>query len=399
YGLCDPGELCQSCEAYPSCICRAAREFAESTLSQKRTRRRRIPLQFSDEAGTQEVNLTFSTAPFELDGETLAVVVVEELTKLRLVRVCAEEDGLHGMAGRHAKMHQLFETIIQVGRLDVPVVIEGESGTGKELVANALHRESARADRRLVPVNCGALAQGLLESELFGHVKGAFSGAVRDKKGRFELAHRGTIFLDEVGEITPPMQVRLLRVLQDGTFERVGSENTTKVDVRVVCATNRNLEQEVARGRFREDLYYRLCVIKITTPPLRERQSDIPLLADHLLDKASKDFNLERVALSPAALDCLMGHTWPGNVRELENTLRQGLIRAEGSAIEPEHLPLSLRTALPPTVERRRCRLSADRVAEALETAGGNKSEAARILGVGRATLYRYLSQHESATR
>ena len=208
-------------------------------------------------------------------------VDITEVTRLR--RRLKTEQSFAGIVGRDTKMLELFDTIRQVADVNIPVLIQGESGTGKELVAAAIHNECPSADKLFVPVNCGALPEGVLESELFGHVKGAFTGAIHDRKGRFELANGGTIFLDEIGDIPAAMQVKLLRVLQEGIFQRVGGEENIKVDVRVISATNKNLAEEVAAGRFREDLFYRLCVVPVYLPSLRERRNDIPLLAEHFL--------------------------------------------------------------------------------------------------------------------
>jgi transcriptional regulator with PAS, ATPase and Fis domain len=304
------------------------------------------------------------------------------------------------MVGRDPAMLQLFDTIRQVGRIDVPVLIEGESGTGKEMVAMALHKESSRRDSRIVPVNCASLSPGLLESELFGHVKGAFTGASRDKKGRFELADGGSIFLDEIGELSPDIQVKLLRVLQDGSFEPVGSEKTQKVSTRLLCATNRKLDREVETGRFRADLYYRLCVVLITIPPLRQRKSDISLLTEYLLRRAAEDFAVPVPALSPQFVTALEIHSWPGNVRELDNALRHALIRAPGDLLRPSHLPTSTVGSgrAPEAHMSRRRNVNAKAISAALSACNGNKVQTAKRLGISRATLYRYLADLDFLT-
>jgi transcriptional regulator with GAF, ATPase, and Fis domain len=242
-----------------------------------------------------------------------------------------------------------------------------------------------------------------LESELFGHVKGAFTGAVRDRKGRFELANGGAIFLDEIGELPGAMQVKLLRVLQEGTFQRVGGEETIKVDVRVISATNKNLAEEVAAGRFREDLFYRLCVVPIYLPSLRERRNDIPLLAEHLLRKALTEVGREDVGLSSEAIDVMMDYDWPGNVRELENAIRYALVKCRDNLLLPEHLPLNTLKAHIPTQpspkKQRKRKLDAETVWRTLEETGGNKLEAAIRLGVSRATLYRFLQEREKMSK
>ncbi len=320
-----------------------------------------------------------------------------ELSHLR--RRLKTEQSFAGIVGRNAKMLKLFDTIREVAEVNVPVLIQGESGTGKELVAAAIHNEGPLADKPFVAVNCGALPEGVLESELFGHVKGAFTGAVGDRKGRFELADGGTIFLDEIGELPASTQVKLLRVLQEGTFQRVGGEENIKVDIRVISATNKNLTEEVAAGRFREDLFYRLCVVPVYLPPLRERRNDIPLLAENLLKRALKEMDREDVVLSPETVDVMMDYDWPGNVRELENALQYALIKCRGNLLLPEYLPLKiLKTYTPrhsyPKKQRKR-KLDAETVWRTLDETGGNKVETALRLGVSRATLYRFLKDSE----
>jgi DNA-binding NtrC family response regulator len=279
------------------------------------------------------------------------------------------------------------------------VLVTGETGTGKELVARALHHHSRRGKRPFVPVNCGALAEGLLESELFGHVRGSFTGAVGDKKGVFEQADGGTIFLDEIGETTPAVQVRLLRALEQGEVRPVGASRVMTVNVRVVAATNRDLERAVREGTFRQDLYYRLNVVRIAVPPLRERRDDIPLLAAHVLRAAAETQGRPR-RLSPAALGALMAHPWPGNVRELENVLERQALSAGGGTIELEDLPPALRDRPPasleeplfaglPSLEEMEKRY----LAHVLAVLEGNRSRAAEALGIDRRTLYRMIER------
>ncbi|UCG14325.1 MAG: sigma 54-interacting transcriptional regulator [Deltaproteobacteria bacterium] len=306
--------------------------------------------------------------------------------KIRLGQITS----FSGIIGQDHKMLQIFEQIRELATNDYPVHITGETGTGKELVAAAIHNESPRGGGPFVPINCGALPEGILESELFGHVKGAFSGAIRDKKGRFELAHDGTIFLDELTDLPKSMQVKLLRVLQEGTFDRVGGEKTIKVNVRVISASNRELKREVERKNFREDLYYRLNVVPIELPPLRERKNDIPLLAEKFLQQAAQQAQ-KSVALSRQALSAMMDYAWPGNVRELQNAIYYSLVKCKGRVIRLENLPMELKN-------KRSCRgpgrkLDPELVRAALERTGGNKAKAARDLGVGRATLYRFLAE------
>jgi len=317
---------------------------------------------------------------------------------LELERRLGEIQQFSGIIGNHPTMLSIFDLIRHLATSDAAVLIQGESGTGKELVAAAIHHESDRTDKFFVPVNCGALPAGTLESELFGHVRGAFTGAIRDKKGRFELADGGTIFLDEVGELSPAAQVGLLRVLEEGTFERVGGEDTIKVDVRVISATNKDLKQEVDAGRFREDLYYRLCVVPIHVPPLRERKTDIPLLAEHFLKRAADEAGRKEIPLSHEALSAMMDYPWPGNVRELQNAIQHALVKYRGDVIELSHLPNTILSSISeakPEKRRRKRKLELSAVQKALRETNGNKVEAAQVLGVSRATLYRFLAEPE----
>jgi transcriptional regulator with PAS, ATPase and Fis domain len=246
-----------------------------------------------------------------------------------------------------------------------------------------------------VPINCGALPEGLIESELFGHVKGAFSGAIREKKGRFELANKGTILLDEIAELPKLLQVKLLRFLQEGTIEKVGGEKTVSVDIRVISATNKDLKKAVKKGNFREDLFYRLNVIPIHIPPIRERKSDIPRLVDHFLSKAPIIHGQRPVRITQEALNMLMDYAWPGNVRELQNAVQFAIVRCKGKVIRPEDLPLELKGVIFEKPKRGPQRkLDAETVKAALTKTGGNKARAAKVLGVGRATLYRFLGDH-----
>ena len=317
---------------------------------------------------------------------------ISELRKLRRHALTADE--FENIVGRERSMRKLFAEIIELAACDFPVLIQGESGVGKELVAQAIHNQSHRQGALFVPVNCAALPEGLLESELFGHVKGAFSGAIRDKKGRFELAHGGTIFLDEIAELSPAMQVKLLRVLQEGAFERVGDPRTTQVDVRIISATNKNLEREMTAGRFRGDLYYRLCVLPVRVSPLRERKNDIPLLVDHFISAIAGRSSGRRPSLSPAALVLLMTYDWPGNVRELQNAIQFATVKSKGDVIQPMHLPPAIGKPSSKTPRRRKRRRKLDQTAAraALRRTGGNKPRAAKLLGVNRATLYRFLA-------
>ncbi len=311
-----------------------------------------------------------------------------------------------GFIGSAPAILDIFRTVSKVAPTNASVLILGESGTGKELIAEAIHKASPRAKAPFVKVNCAALPEGLLESELFGHVKGAFTGAVRDRAGRFEQADRGTLFLDEVGEVPPHTQVKLLRVLQNREIERVGEGRSRPVDVRLVTATNADLDDAVARGTFRDDFYFRLKVISIRVPPLRERRGDIPALAEHFRQMYSERHGRAVVGIAPEAMDVLRGYDWPGNVRELENTIEAAVVLTEGDTVLPEVLPeevggeqrvedlpegdvirIPAGTSLP----------DAERtiILDTLTRTGGNKTAAARILGIGLRTLYRKLEQYE----
>jgi two-component system response regulator HydG len=298
-----------------------------------------------------------------------------------------------GMIGASAPMRELFAMIRAVAPSEASVLILGESGTGKELVAKALHEGSPRHARSLVAVNCAALAENLLESELFGHEKGAYTGAQRQRDGRFVQADGGTLFLDEIGEMPIALQAKLLRVLQEGEVQRLGSDRTVHVDVRVVAATNRDLEAEVRAGAFREDLYYRLNVIALRVPPLRERPEDIPLLARHFLSRFAARNRKSFRGFSPRAMDLMLRHPWPGNVRELENVVERAVILSPGDLVTESDLPASLRGTgdVPPEshVSRGHSLEDAERqaIVRTLEQVGHNKSEAARVLGVTRVTL------------
>jgi PAS domain S-box-containing protein len=320
------------------------------------------------------------------------LATLRDITSLVGLKFWTEEStGFAGIVGRNPKMVQIYRQIQKVAEHDYPVLITGETGTGKELVAAAIHSESRRHRGPFVPVNCGALPEGLVESELFGHVKGAFSGAVRDKKGRFELADGGTIFLDEVAELPRNLQVKLLRVLENHTFERVGGEQPITVAVRVISATNRDLKREVEKKRFREDLYYRLNVVPLQLPPLRERQDDIPLLLEYFLEQA-RSRGQHPLKFSAAAMSLLRHYPWPGNVRELQNAVHYALAGCQGEVAGPEDLPREIKRNGPWRAPTSKLNVAA--VQAALQQCGGNKLKAAKLLGVGRATLYRFLASH-----
>ena len=349
----------------------------------------------------------FFTKPVDLDKLLLVVKksisasmlqeqnrkLSEEIDKLK------KQQEYSRIIGKSGKVAQMMQTIEQVAQSRASVLITGESGTGKELVANAVVNLSNRKDKPFVKVHCASLSPTLLESELFGHEKGAFTGAVSQKKGRFELADGGTIFLDEIGEIDLTTQVKILRVLQEREFERVGGEKTVSVDVRVIAATNRNLQDEVRNGRFREDLYYRLNVVHIEVPPLRERKEDIELLTIDFLKEFNKEDGRTIQGISPAARKALMAYSWPGNIRELKNTIESSVVLAKGNIIQLEDLPpqiskgekdSSISIDFPTTMQDAEKKI----ILASIAFCGGNKTKAADMLDIGRKTLHRKLKEY-----
>ena len=311
--------------------------------------------------------------------------------------------GMESILSQSAPMQEVFATVRQVAPTRATVLIEGESGTGKELVARAIHQLSPRAQGPFVPVHCAALSRTLLESELFGHEKGAFTGATERRQGRFELADGGTLFLDEIGEIDPAVQVKLLRVLEEHKFERVGGSELLEVDVRLLAATNRNLKEMVAAGQFREDLFYRLYVVAIHLPPLRERPGDIPLLAQHFLKEFSAENQKPVIAITPEALSLLSAYRWPGNVRELRNALERMVVLARGSKLTVRDLPAAVREAAgkpaaPPGAGRSLAEAEKQMIQQALKLNAGHRTKTARQLGISRRTLHRKLNEFHLRT-
>jgi two-component system response regulator HydG len=328
----------------------------------------------------------------------LTEVVAKERVISQLRRELGGKDGFHGILGKSAVMRRVFDLITSAAQSEAPVVIYGESGTGKELVAAAIHRLSVRRKGPFVKVNCAALNESLLESELFGHVKGAFTGADRTRIGRFEAANGGDIFLDEIGDLPLSTQVKLLRVLQEKEIEKVGDQRPVVIDVRVIAATNKNLKRLMEEERFREDLYYRIGVIPIHLPPLRERREDIPLLVEAFMNRLRLKTQKPITQIDKKALERVVGYDWPGNVRELVNVVEYAFVLCPRGEILMEHLPAHVSgTALHGSAERRppaRERLAGDekrQLLAALEKADGNKSEAARVLGISRVTLWKRL--------
>ena len=357
----------------------------------------------------------FVTKPLNIDE--LEIIIKRALQTRRLqnenvalVRQVEEKYALDRILGKSEVMKQVYETIEQVAPAKATVLIGGESGTGKELAAHAIHNLSGRPKAKLVIVHCAALSPQLLESELFGHEKGAFTGATEKRIGRFETAHGGTLFLDEIGEIDSSTQVKLLRALGERTIERVGGHAPIKIDVRLIAASNRELRDLVAEGKFREDLYFRLNVVHLTMPPLRDRKSDIPLLAAAFIKELSKDNGKQVNDLSPEALQLLLDHSWPGNVRELRAAIEHGVVMCNGNRITPRHLPASLKgevfTSAGPKLlgapaspeDLDLGKMEARLIRRALELTDDNRTEAAKLLGLSRRTLQRKLLEMKGGT-
>lgn len=347
------------------------------------------------------------------DGQTLGVVeTVTDLTELQKTKLQVEEISrklgevhrLDRIIGKSHVMQQVFTAVKAAAASEATILVQGESGTGKELVAGAIHYNSNRVTKPLVTVNCSALSESLLESELFGHVKGAYTGAIKDRMGRFEEADGGTIFLDEIGEISPYIQVKLLRVLQEREVERVGESKRRKVDIRIITATNKNLYELIQNGTFREDLYYRLKVFPIHVPALRERREDIPLLTDHFIASQNEKTGKAITGLTKQAAQILMDYHWPGNVRELENAIEHAFVLCNDGEIDTFDLPVEIRkteyAAMPGAVypsqkevPRHNRTLTRDALFELLEASDWNKAEVARRLGVSRTAVWKYMKK------
>ena len=351
----------------------------------------------------------YLTKPLDFDELMLAIERAMDHSRLKEENRALKESLGVGfdtgdIIGSSRAMLKLLETVALVSPTEATALITGDSGTGKELIASAIHFNSPRRGHPLVKVNCAAITETLLESELFGHEKGAFTGADRRKEGRFRLAHRGSIFLDEVSEMSVAMQAKLLRVLQEKEIQRVGGEEVIEVDVRVLAATNRDLKVEIDKGRFREDLYYRLNVVTLSVPALRERREDIPLLARHFLDTFAATNRKQIKGFTPQAMDRLLRYDWPGNVRELMNAVERGVILCRSEYVTEEDFPLSLRepgadepdmlAAMDLPVDLPLEEVEKATILRTLEAAGGNKSEAARRLGITRRTLHKKLKKY-----
>ncbi len=390
---CGKGEQCKNCQILGSSL---------AALEGMTSQRNKAEMQLRIGEKVEDKVLLITSTPISYENETFAILLLEDITELskyrRSFKILKNNTSF---IGRDPAILKLRDDIYTLADVKMPVLIQGESGTGKELVANAIHEESLRRKKPFIAVNCGALPENLLESELFGHVKGAFTGATQHRKGRFELADGGTIFLDEIGDTSPTMQVKLLRVLQESTFEPVGSEKSIKVNVRVISATNKDIRKEVAENRFREDLFYRLSVVPLFIPPLRQRRGDIPLLAEYILNAAVYEAGRDPITLSSSALEVMLDYDWPGNVRELQNVVQYAIVMCRGRVITPEHLPtqLTIKSVVKPKKSRklRKRKIDVQKVEQALAETNGNKAKAARMLGVSRATLYRFLEVSDLA--
>jgi DNA-binding NtrC family response regulator len=346
----------------------------------------------------------YITKPIDLNKLEITIKNALENKRLRsenilLKQRIKEKFDTANLVGNSKKVQEIMELIRRVSSTKATVLIQGESGTGKELVANIIHYNSPVADGPFIKVNCSALAEGVLESELFGHEKGAFTGALYMKKGRFELANGGTLFLDEIGDLPPSIQVKLLRFLQESEFERVGGTKTIKVDVRIISATNKRLEDLVREGKFRDDLYYRLKVITIEVPPLRERKEDIPLIVDFYLKKFSEIHNKKVKGISPEAMRMIYSYDWPGNIRELINCIESAVVLSSNEYINAKDLPPYLsyaheRSAAIEGYKPTLYEIEKKVILDTLNSVGGNKAEAAKVLGIGLRTLYRKLEQY-----
>jgi len=405
------------------------------TFQRAKTIAPKIPVIMMTAYGTTETAIEamklgafeYTLKPFDIPR--LKALIAQALTMGQLMRMPVTygasdaETRAQRIVGKSPKMYEVYKLIGQVAPSNVTVLIRGESGTGKELVAWAIYHHSQRAERPFIAVNCAAIPETLLESELFGYEKGAFTGAVARKPGKFEQAHGGTIFLDEVGDMSSSTQAKVLRVLQEGTCERLGGHETIRVDVRLLAATNKKLETLIQQHQFREDLYYRLNVVTITVPPLRERKDDIPLLAEYFLKRYNREFHKAGMRCSPEALERLSAHDWPGNVRELENCIKQAVVLGKGEVLMPEHL----RHGENPTVQLRSApespaglgelarqhlkrapgsahqqfieQVEAQLILEALTQTQGNLAQAAKLMGITRPTLREKIAKYRIQRR
>jgi len=351
----------------------------------------------------------FLTKPVNLDRLSLLVKRALSTRELVLQHRALQEElnqrrEFANIVGKSTEMKRIFDVVGQVAPTRASVLITGDSGVGKELIADALHNLSNRKQKPFIKVHCAALSESLLESELFGHEKGSFTGAVGRKRGRFELAHTGTILLDEIGEINPSVQIKILRVLQEKEFERVGGEETLEVDVRIISATNKDLRAEIAKGTFREDLYYRLNVVNIHIPPLRDRKEDIPLLAAAFVKEFAQENEKQVDGIDPKARALLYNYSWPGNVRELRNCMESAVVMSKGNVITSDDLPPSIVTDLESNHVRIQLGATMEQAEKEIIRANlaaqnGNKSRTAEVLGIGRKTLHRKIAEYQLGDR
>ncbi len=357
--------------------------------SSKENRRVEVP-QYKCSATGRILNIVVSPL-LGADGSPYgSVATIRDETRLHeLERELQDRRQFHRMIGKSEKMQKIYALVENLAEVRTTVLVTGESGTGKELIAEAIHYAGSRSDRPLVKVNCSALSEHLLESELFGHVKGAFTGAAKDRTGRFQTADGGTIFLDEIGDISPNVQLKLLRVLQEKEFERVGDSTPVKVDVRIIAATNKDLRKKIVQGEFREDLFYRLKVVEISAPPLRERKDDLILLSKHFLLKCTQNTGKKVAGIDAEAEKILLENNWPGNVRELEHAIEHACVVTRSPVIGVDDLPLELTEGAPATVDKYDYEL----IVKTLERTDGNISKAARLLGMSRPSLYKKIRE------
>ncbi len=385
FGVCDSKNNCKICSLMKPSI-KALKRIHKSSAQ--------IVLKNGDR--TIRKDLLVTSVPVKHEDDHHVLVLVEDISEIAYLRQQLRDNSDNmGIWGEDLQIIALCKKIRSLAHAKFPVLISGESGTGKELVARAIHNQGYGHNKPFIPVNCGAIPDSLLESELFGHVKGAFTGATQDRKGRFALAHGGTLFLDEIGDISPSMQVKLLRVIQEGTFDRLGDERPQQTDVRIICATNKDLKKEIELGNFREDLFYRVCVYPLMVPPLRDRKDDIPIISKYLVNSLSASLNNERFCIANDAMQCLMEYKWPGNIRELENALKYAIVNSPGNEIKPVHLPSHISAhcdvIMNSRKRSRKRKLDKTVVLEMLDKVSWNKMAAAKELGVSRATLYRFL--------
>lgn len=374
--------------------CLVCCQVLRNTL-ERQTPVREYRVEWLAETLERQVVIMNSAPLFDDTGAFLgAVLVIRDVTRLTdLERELKDRHRYQNLIGKSPKMRQIYSLLKHLSNTRTSVLITGESGAGKELVAEALHYNTPGEIRPIVKVNCSALAENLLESELFGHVKGAFTGAIAEKIGRFQKADGGTIFLDEIGDISPVIQLKLLRVLQERSFEKVGDTTPIKVDVRIVAATNCNLREKIRQGKFREDLYYRLKVVELTLPPLRERIEDIPLLVDHFCQRFNAVFNKHIIGVNDEVMKCFLTYNWPGNIRELEHAIEHAFVLCHDDCIRSEHLPDEFQQDeetknIPGSPE------DLELLRQALEKTGWNKSKAARLLGIHRRTVHRKINKY-----